>query len=375
MWREHRDIYRSMTMEKRYKFAIVGAGNGGKALAGHIATKGHHVSLFEGLEPSEAFLQLSKEKEIFLEGDIKSRGNLNRVTTSMEEAVVDADVILVVVPAFAHGPIFSKLIPLLKDVHRIVLIPGNFGSLLLRKMMHEMGINRKVSISETASLPYACRATSYNTVMIHKAKKALKIATYPVKANREIKDIMNTIAKIFIPGKNALEVSLDNINCVLHPLPVLLNIGAIEKNPETFSHYLDGITPLISEKITRMDEERIAIGTAYSLNLVSTLNQLKIYYGKNDSKDIYGYVNSNQSPYKDMIGDSLYSRYITEDVPYVVVPTMLLGEKVGIKAPLFKLCVDLASELHSKDYVESGHNLTNLGIADMGRNQLLAYIS
>jgi len=364
-----------MTMEKKYKFAILGAGNGGKALAGHIATKGHYVSLFEGLEPGEAFLRLSKEKEIFLEGDIKSRGNLNRVTTSMEEAVASADVILVVVPAFAHEPIFTKLIPLLKDGHKIVLIPGNFGSLLLRKMMYDMGLNKPVSISETASLPYACRATSYNTVMIHKAKKALKIATYPVKANREIKDIMNTITKIFIPGKNVLEVSLDNINCALHPLPVLLNIGAIEKNPETFSHYLDGITPLISEKITKMDEERIAIGKAYSLDLISTLDQLKIYYGKNDTKDIYEYVNSIQSPYKDIIGDSLYSRYITEDVPYVVVPTMLLGEKAGIKAPLFKLCVDLASELHSKDYIESGHNLTNLGIAGMGRDQLLAYVS
>ncbi len=362
-------------MEATYRFAILGAGNGGKALAGHISTRGHRVGLFEGLEPDEAFLQLGEEKEIFLEGDIETGGHLDRVTTDMEEAVSDADVILVVVPAFAHEPMFERLVPLLRDGHRIVLIPGNYGGILLRKMMHERGVRKDISISETASLPYACRATSYNTVMIHKAKKVLKIATYPTKSNREIMGMMNTIIDIFIHAENILEVSMDNFNCILHTLPFLLNIGAIEKNPDTFSHYLDGITPVICEKMEKMDEERLAIGQAYSLNLIPSLDQLKMYYGENSSTNILEYVNSDQSPYKEIIGHSLYSRYITEDVPYLVVPTMLLGEKVGVKAPLFRMCVDLASELHNVDYVQCGHDLRHLGIAEMSRDELLAWVS
>lgn len=360
---------------KTYSFAILGAGNGGKALAGHIASKGHRVCLFESLEPNEDFLRLREEKEIFLEGDVAAKGKLHCVTTNIEEAVEGAEVIVTVVPAFAHEPIFDQLMPVMKDGDRIVLIPGNFGSLLLKRMMRDKGVRKEVSISETASLPYACRATSCDTVRIYKAKRALKIATHPGNANAEIIDVMNTTIKIFTPAKNVLEVSLDNINCTLHPLPVLLNVGAIEKNPETFSHYVDGVTPVISEKIRKMDEERLTIGQGYSLDLMPTLDQLKMYYGENESRSILEYVNSEQSPYKDIIGHSLHSRYITEDIPYVVVPIMSLGEKAGIKANLFKLCIDLASELHNIDYVQSGHNLKNLGVADMDKEQLLAYVS
>jgi len=68
---------------------------------------------------------------------------------------------------------------------------------------------------------------------------------------------------------------MDNPNCVLHPLPVLLNVGSIERDPLQFRHYIDGITPLIASMIDRMDAERLAIGKAYGLNLVPILEQLK----------------------------------------------------------------------------------------------------
>jgi len=362
-------------MKKIHRFTILGAGNGGKALAGHAAAMGHETTLFEGLKPGEEFLRLSEEKEMLLEGDLKVRGSLHRVTTDMEEAVSQADVILVVVPAFAHEPVFGRLIPHLRDGHRIVLIPGNYGSFLLRRMMRENGVTASVSISETVSLPYACRATSYNTVMIHKAKKAVKLATYPTKLNSEIRDVLNTITDIFIPGDNVLEVSLDNFNCIMHPLPFLLNVGSIEKNPDTFRHYMDGVTPVISEKMAEMDQERLVIGRAYSVHLMSSLDQLMMYYGENRSRTILEYVNSGQSPYKGIIGHSLYSRYITEDVPYLVVPAMLLGEKGGVKSSWFELCVHLASMLHTKDYVAAGHNLENLGIAELDKNGILDYVS
>ena len=157
-------------MKKDCRFAVLGCGNGGMALASFIASKGYGVNIFEGLAPSEAFLKLGREKELFLEGNITSRGVINGATNDINRAVDDAEVILVVVPAFAHEAIFAKLIPHLKDGHKVIIIPGNFGTLLLRKMMAENGVKRDISISELASLPYACRTVSYNTVDIYKQK-------------------------------------------------------------------------------------------------------------------------------------------------------------------------------------------------------------
>jgi opine dehydrogenase len=179
----------------------------------------------------------------------------------------------------------------------------------------------------------------------------------------------------FIPGKNLLEVDLDNPNQILHPLPVLLNYGDIEKNPETFRHYMDGITPLISEKMMHMDEERLAIGSAFSLALTSTMEQLKMYYGQNDTKTYYEFVNSSESPYKDVVGHNVRSRYLTEDVPGLNVTALQLAEKATVETPIIELTVRLTSWLHDVDYVSTGTTLEKLGIDDKTPEEIVALTS
>ena len=353
-------------MKKNIKYAVLGSGHGGRAVCGQIAEKGYPVIMYEPLEETEDYLKIRQEKEMFLDGDIQAGGKLSGATMAIEEAVKDSNVILIVVPSFAHKPIFAKLVPHLVDGQHVIIVPGNYGGLRLKKMMSDRGIKRNITISETVSLPYACRISTYNTVTIYKKKFRLKIATSPGGDNPEVVDIMNDIFSgdvHFIPGKNLLEVDLDNPNQTLHPLPVLLNYGGIENNPETFRHYMDGITPLISAKMMQMDEERLAIGKALSLELMSTLEQLKMYYGENDAKTYYEYVNSPQSPYTDVIGHNVQSRYLTEDVPGLNVPALQMAKKAAVETPIIELTVRLTSWLHDVDYVSTGTNLEKLGIA------------
>ena len=353
-------------MKTKLKYAVLGSGHGGRAVCGQIAQKGYPVMMYEPLEETEDYLKIRKEKEMFLDGDIRAGGKLSGATLDIEEAVKDTHVILIVVPSFAHKPIFAKLVPHLVDGQHVIIVPGNYGGLRLKKMMSDRGIRPNITISETVSLPYACRIRTYNTVMIYKKKFRLKIATSPNGDNPEVVDIMNDIFADhvhFISAKNLLEVDLDNPNQTLHPLPVLLNYGSIEKHPDTFRHYMDGITPLISENMLHMDEERLAIGKALSLELMSTLEQLKMYYGDNDAETYYDYVNSPQSPYTDVIGHNVRSRYLTEDVPGLNVPAMQLATKAGVETPIIELTVRLASWLHGVDYISTGTNLEKIGIA------------
>ena len=365
-------------MAGKLKFAILGSGNGGRAFCGQIAEKGYPVVMYEPLEETEDYLKLRAEGEMFLKGDITAGGKLSGVTMDIKEAVLDADVILIVVPSFAHKPIFEKLIPELKDGRHVVIVPGNYGGLLLKKMMFDKIVKANITISETSSLPYACRISSYNTVMIYKKKFQMKIATSPKQNNREIVNIMNDIFEdyiSFVSGENLLEMDLDNVNQTLHPLPVLLNYGGIEKNPKTFRHYMDGVTPLISEKMMQMDDERMAVGKQFLLKLMSTLDQLKMYYGSNDAKTYYEYVNSPESPYKDIVGHNVRSRYVTEDVPGLEVPAVQLAKRVSVETPVTELCIRLASELHGVDYISKGYTLEKLGIADKTPEEIVALTS
>jgi opine dehydrogenase len=365
-------------MKKKPKYAVLGSGHGGRAVCGQIAEKDYPVIMYEPLEETEDYLKIRQEKEMFLDGDISVGGKISGATMDIEEAVKDTDVIIIVVPSFAHKPIFEKLVPNLMDGQHVIIVPGNYGGLRLKKMMSDRGIKPNITISETVSLPYACRIVTYNTVMIHKKKYRLKIASSPGRNNPAAVDIMNDIFAghvNFISGKNLLEVDLDNPNQTLHPLPVLLNYGGIENNPETFRHYMDGITPLISEKMMQMDEERLAIGSAFSLELVPTLEQLKMYYGENDAKTYYAYVNSPESPYKGVIGHNVRSRYLTEDVPGLNVPAMQLAEKAAVETPITELTVRLTSWLHGVDYVSMGTNLEKLGIANKTPEEIFSLIA
>jgi opine dehydrogenase len=352
-------------MTQPLNFAVLGSGNGGRAFCGQIAHKGYPVVMYEPLEETAHFQKLKVEKKMFLQGDISVGGKLRAVTMDIKEALGGADVIFVVVPSFAHPPIFQKMIPHLKAGQHVVIVPGNYGGFLLKQMMADAGIQPHISVSETASLPYACRISDYNTVMIYKKKFQLKIATSPAETSQTVLDVMNDIfggCIDFIAASNLLAIDLDNINYTLHPLPVLLNYGNIEMDPQNFRHYIDGVTPLISEQMMKMDEERMAIGQALGLELMSTMDQLMMYYGRNECRTYYEYVNSDESPYKDIVGHNVRSRYITEDVPCLHVPAVELAHLAGVDVPIAELCVRLSSLLHGVDYAADGTTLAKLGL-------------
>jgi len=191
-------------------------------------------------------------------------------------------------------------------------------------------------------------------------------------------DVMNDIFEGYVeylPAKNLLEIDFENINYTLHPFPVLLNYGEIEKNGKSYRHYMDGITPEISKKMWKMDEERLAIGKKLGVDLQDCLSQLKMYYGQNDTTTIYDFVQSEDSPYKDLVGQNIMGRYIAEDVPGVVVPIMLLAQKAGMDAPISRLVAELSSLLHDKDYINGGTTLELLGIDHKSIDEIIEMVS
>jgi len=360
------------------RFAVLGSGNGARAWCAQIAARGYPVVMWEPLEETDDFRKIREEKEMFLEGNMNMGGKLAGATMDIAEAMEGADYLLVIVPSFAHEPIFRKMIPHLVDGQNVVVVPGNFAGFRLKKMMKEMGVEKDITISETDTMPYACRIDTYNTVMVFKKKFKIRMGTCPGAKNAEVLNVINDAFGghvEFLPAKNLLEIDFENINYTLHPFPVILNYGEIEKNGKTFRHYMDGITPEISGKMWKMDEERVAIGKKLGMDLQDTLTQLKMYYGQNDTTTIYDYVNSDESPYKDLVGQNIMGRYIAEDVPGVVVPIMLLAEKAGMEAPISRLVAEISSLLHDKDYINGGTTLETLGIEDKAIDEIIEMIS
>ncbi len=355
------------------KVAVLGCGNGGKAVAAELAYNGAQVRIYEAI-PNDDFRKLQQSREIKLKGAVELKATIHMVTEDLGKAVRGSTMIVVVLPSFAHEEVFKNLIPYLEEGQHVVVIPGNYATFLMRRLMKELGVTVGVTLSETVSLPYACRATSFDTVQIYKKKLRMKLATWPVAMNGEILNRMNAILEIFIPGINVLEIAMDNPNFIVHPIPTLLNVASIEKNPKGWRHYIDGISPTVSIALHEMDQERIMIGKAFGLDLSDTLSALKTFYGDNEAESIYEYVNSDQSPYKEIFGQDVFGRYVSEDLPYLAVPAQSLARIAGVKTPWIDLIIRLGSLIHHRDYQKKGYNEAHLGIDDMSLEEIKALI-
>src|SRR5690625_318281 len=142
---------------------IIGAGNGGMAAAADLSIRGHKVTLYELPEFKETLKSIQRERGIYLK-TLESSGltggfaSLKKITINIEEAIESAEVILIIVPSYAHKVIAQKIAPFLKENQSIVLAPGNMGgSIEFYHTLIENGGTKKIAISEFESMMYACR--------------------------------------------------------------------------------------------------------------------------------------------------------------------------------------------------------------------------
>jgi len=67
---------------------------------------------------------------------------------------------------------------------------------------------------------------------------------------------------------------------------------------------------------------------------------------------------------------SMKSRFITEDVPYGLVPAAQLAHKFNIDIPIIDATIKLASVINQTDYYNDGRSLEELGIANLSKEEL-----
>ena len=124
----------------------------------------------------------------------------------------------------------------------------------------------------------------------------------------------------------------------------------------------------------RVDEERMAIGDAFGLQLTSAYDQLVQYYGERNLPSLWEYASSLNGPYTQVKGFGLNSRYVEEDIPYLLVAAAELGKSCGVTTPTMDLCVQLASALMKTDYIQKGYSLKRMGFEGLSKEEILRLV-
>ncbi|MCG3220476.1 MAG: NAD/NADP octopine/nopaline dehydrogenase family protein, partial [Candidatus Heimdallarchaeota archaeon] len=234
--------------------AILGAGCGGQAIAGFLASKGNKVNLYN--RSPERISPLLNKKEIHLQGEIQSVGELNLVTTDISKAVYETDLIMVVTTATGHCDIAKALAPYLQRGQTIVLNPGRtFGSLEFMKTLIDGGLEAEVNVAEANTLIYATRMIRPGLSEIKGIKKTVSLSVLPNHRTSYVVSLLNENYPQFYAVDNFLITSLGNIGAVFHPTITLLNRERIKKK-EAFDFYREGATREVVEYMEQVDNER-----------------------------------------------------------------------------------------------------------------------
>lgn len=297
------------------------------------------------------------------------RAKLHRVTTDFGDALDAADVVMLVVAAEGQEAFVRSIGPHLSPGQILLLCPGKFGALPARRMLDHWAGAREAIVAESESLLYIARLEGPAAVRIKGIKTRLAVASVPASRTTDALDVLCRLHPQFAPATDVLETSLADPGNVMHPAHTLMNTGRIEESgPYRYDHY--GVTASIGRTIDALDRERVAVAAALGLSIPTVPRRLADAYGA-DPSSAAAAIRSTVGYRGFMAPGDLTHRFITENVPYGLVPIAALGEQVGVATPAIDAIIELAHVATGQDFRAAGRGVDALGLRGMSTAQIV----
>ncbi|MGE4484151.1 MAG: NAD/NADP octopine/nopaline dehydrogenase family protein [Oscillospiraceae bacterium] len=353
--------------------AVIGAGSGGQLTAGHLASKGYRVNLYDINEDIIDGIN-KKNCVVTFEGALTGKGKLACASNDLQAVMADSKIVIVVTLTSSHADVAKALAGYLTKNHLVVLHPGGtFGALAFMAALKEEGAAELPVIAELQDLVYTCRSIEPGLSRVMGVKKDIAVGTIPAPEAERVAQRLCTIFPQLKPVPNTIYTSLGNLAPVTHPGPIVLNAAKIETQEKPFP-YLDTITPSVALLMEKVDEERRSIAKVLGIDLISLKEWLQNSYGiaGDDIFECY----KNADVYSELTAQSaVKTRYITEDVPCGLIPMIAIAAILGVKVPAMEALVTMCGVITNEQYEQNGRNMDRLGIRNINKEGLLSLLS
>jgi len=384
-----------MTARKK-PVAVLGGGACGQTFAADLALAGYEVRLFEipdlaprSLGPvlTTRTIDLGGAQSNFKWFRRSGSARISMVTTDISAALKGAGIIILALPAKGHRPFFELMIPHLEDGQTVSIFPDNFGALLLREMMRQKGCRAKALVGGWSSMPYGVRVVEPGKLDCIMRTKELMGDALPSRDGKQFFETMKSLpvfdgAMELRRGDTILGVDLSNPNPAVHVPGSLLNVGAMEVTAMDealgipkgkYSMYKHGMCPAVARAQLAFYREERRIAEAMGVSMVEYRDDQ--FFWKGGIMGIEYWV-----PFVDVImppitgPDSVEHRYFTEDIPVGTVARLHLARAFGVDVPVIESLIRLGSIVCGHDFLKEGITLEQLGIAGMGRKEILRFV-
>jgi opine dehydrogenase len=359
---------------KKLSIAVLGGGAGGLAMAADMTLAGFDVGLYELPEFAGNVQAIRQRGGIDVTGAVNGHARLARASCDPAEIIPQAEVIMVAVPAFGHEAFVRQCLPHLQDGQIMVFNTGYYASLRFRELLRSAG-KSNVLLAETMILPYTGRVIGPAQVHVDGKKKHLALAALPATRTAEVLDRLIPAYPGLKAAGSVLETSLNNLNLMGHVPITLLNRALVERTSPFVISVRDAVSPSVGFLMESADQERLALGKALGVQVMSILEMLDLWGYSSGCKSVYEAfqtsVQFSTFGYEYINGSN---QYLAEDLSFGLVPTASLADVVGVRMPTIRAMVDIFGAIDRKDYWRVGITAEKLGIQGRSLSEIMRLV-
>jgi opine dehydrogenase len=291
-----------------------------------------------------------------------------RVANTCAAAVADADVVMLALPGYGHRVVLDAAAPHVRDGQPFIISSHlSFGALYLSKLLAARGVRAPIVAWGTTLT--SGRQDSTTEVHVSTVRERVDVATVPESA---VADGLGLCTELFgdhfVQRDGLLAIALSNLNPQNHLGIALLNLTRMERG-ETWGQG-ENVTPMVGRLIEALDRERLAIAAAFGLS-VKTVNE---HFSLSFHVPLASVSEMNQEMHRQGRGGlgpkTANSRYILEDVPFGLLPTVVLGRLADRPATLHEAGLAIFSAAYGTDFTHGNDLLPELGLETLSAVQL-----
>jgi opine dehydrogenase len=349
-------LEKSSLEEPFVKVAILGAGSIAYGNAALLCRDGHEVVLWSPSGRRTA--ALAAGAPLAASGSITGQFH-PRAAATCAEAIDGVEAVVIAVPGYAHRAVLEAAAPHLRPDQLVVFSSHmSLAALYLAQLLHARGV--VVPIAALGTTVTTGRQTAPDAVTVGSIRARLDVAVLPEAATACGLEVCRRLfGDRFVPRKGLSSIALSNLNPQNHLAIALCNLTRMELGERWGQN--GHITPAVARLIEALDAERIAIATAFGVEVRTIHEHFHLSFHVPMGPLAAMTHELAQRP-NDVSGPTtLNSRYVVEDVPFGLVPTIRLASLAGVPAPLHESGVALMSALYGRDFAAENDILPRLG--------------
>ncbi|MTD31920.1 NAD/NADP-dependent octopine/nopaline dehydrogenase family protein [Planomicrobium sp. YIM 101495] len=347
------------------KIAVVGAGNGGCAVAADLSMKGHEVTLIKTSasmhnENFQYLLDHDGAVRIDEKGQVRTT-NIAHVTKELS-AITEAKIIIVYIQTNYHEELMKRMAEYLADGQIVLINPGYLSTAYLLKY----SAGRDITIVEAESSFLDCRILEPGYIKVGFRNVRNPLGVYPVKNLPLVQADLEALGFPFVYLSSVVEAALHNPNLIVHTVGAIMSMPRIEKTNGDYIMYHEVFTPSVWKVLEKLDSEKMDVLEKLGfprLSYVEACKYRNTLDETQDAKEVFFWYAAMPTRAKGPV--KVNSRYITEDVPEGLVMLEALGKQLGVATPVCSSLIEIASAALERDMREQGRTPERLGVDNL----------